>query len=102
MFAARMIHLRHERRQHGGSPDSGYKMLPCDNMCAADWCVVQVDSTVWAPWELQHAQASEMCAAVSEWCTLQVDKHKSDASREVHEMQRRVEQEKTQRTCMMR
>ncbi|CAL5221018.1 g3135 [Coccomyxa viridis] len=32
----------------------------------------------------------------------QVDKHKSDASREVHEMQRRVEQEKTQRTCMMR
>ena len=33
---------------------------------------------------------------------VQVDKHKSDASREVHEMQRRLEQEKTQRTCMMR
>ena len=33
---------------------------------------------------------------------LQVDKHKSDVSREVNEIHRRSEQEKTQRTCMMR
>ncbi|CAK0783093.1 hypothetical protein CVIRNUC_006288 [Coccomyxa viridis] len=32
----------------------------------------------------------------------QVDKHKSDVSREVNEIHRRSEQEKTQRTCMMR
>ena len=33
---------------------------------------------------------------------MQVDKHKSDVSREVNEIHRRSEQEKTQRTCMMR
>jgi len=41
-----------------------------------------------------------MCLLAS--CTIQVDKHKSDASRELNEIHRRAEQEKTQRTCMMR
>ena len=61
--------------------------------------MVQVKRQQGAP---MYSYSSEACAANFAWCVVQVDKHKSDASREVHEMQRRVEQEKTQRTCMMR
>jgi hypothetical protein len=33
---------------------------------------------------------------------MQVDKHKSDAAREVNEINRRAAQEQTQRACVMR
>lgn len=39
---------------------------------------------------------------MSFWFTMQVDKHKSDAAREVNEINRRAAQEQTQRACMMR
>lgn len=82
----------------GCSPGSFCQILKAAQapLCPAAWSV----SATLALGRCMHG--SQRTRSVTEILCMQVDKHKSDVSREVNEIHRRSEQEKTQRTCMMR
>ena len=77
------------------------QLLPDPHSCAAPLCPAA--QSVSATLALGGCMRRRLrMRPVTRIICMQVDKHKSDVSREVNEIHRRSEQEKTQRTCMMR